>query len=149
MWVAASLSLVAICLQKGGFEGCCEKSLSSTRCLKDQTLSLKGDDMSQLDLFSDYKAYRKESPTSKSAWETKRNKLTLREEVFNLLSERPFSNEQIADSLGQPLSSICARINELKKIDLVVDSGKRTKSKYNKDVILWQRKDQTKLKESI
>jgi len=105
--------------------------------------------MSQLDLFSDYKAYRKESPTSKSAWETKRNKLTLREEVFNLLSERPFSNEQIADNLGQPLSSICARINELKKIDLVIDSGKRTKSKYNKDVILWQRKDQTKLKESI
>ena len=104
--------------------------------------------MSQLDLFSDYKAYRKESPTSKSAWVTKRNKLTLREEVFNLLSERPFSNEQIADSLGQPLSSICARINELKKIDLVIDSGKRTKSKYNKDVILWQRKDQTKLKQS-
>ena len=61
------------------------------------------------------------------------NAETIMMEVFNLLSERPFSNEQIADSLGQPLSSICARINELKKIDLVVDSGKRTKSKYNKD----------------
>ena len=57
------------------------------------------------------------------------------------------TNEQIADSLGQPLSSICARINELKKIDLVIDSGKRTKSKYNKDVILWQRKDQLKSRE--
>jgi len=98
--------------------------------------------MSQLNLFSDYKAYQKKSETSKSAWESKKNKLTLREEVFNLLAERPYSNEQIADSLGQPLSSICARINELKKIDLVEDSGKRTKSKYNKDVILWRRKDQ-------
>lgn len=105
--------------------------------------------MSQLNLFSDYKAYRKESDTSINAWKQKKNKLTLREEVFNLLKERPYSNEQIADSLGQPLSSICARINELKKIDLVIDSGRRTKSKYNKDVILWQRKDQTKLKESI
>tara|TARA_R100001460_G_scaffold43796_1_gene80143 strand:- start:76 stop:375 length:300 start_codon:yes stop_codon:yes gene_type:complete len=95
--------------------------------------------MSQLDLFSDYKAYRKESPTSKSAWETKRNKLTLREEVFNLLSKRPFSNEQIADSLGQPLSSICARINELKKINLVKDSGKRIKSKYGRDCVLWEK----------
>ena len=98
--------------------------------------------MSQLNLFSDYKAYQKKSETSKSAWESKKNKLTLREEVFNLLAERPYSNEQIADSLEQPLSSICARINELKKIDLVEDSGRRTKSKYNKDVILWRRKDQ-------
>ena len=63
------------------------------------------------------------------------------------MSGQALSNEQIADSLGQPLSSICARINELKKIDLVIDSGKRTKSKYNKDVILWQRKDQLKSKE--
>ena len=62
----------------------------------------------------------------------KTNKLTLREEVYNLLFERPYSNEQIADSLGQPLSSICARINELKKINLVIDSGKRTKSVFLK-----------------
>ena len=95
--------------------------------------------MSQLDLFSDYKAYRKESPTSKSAWETKRNKLTLREEVFNLLSEQPFSNEQIADSLGQPLSSICARVNELKGLNLVKDSGKRTKSRYGRDCVVWEK----------
>ena len=95
--------------------------------------------MSQLDLFSDYKAYRKESTTSKSAWQKKRNKLTLREEVFNLLSERPFSNQQIADCLGQPLSSICARINELKELNLVKDSGKRTKSKYGRDCVLWQK----------
>ena len=59
---------------------------------------------------------------------------------YNLLSERLYSNEQIADSLGQPLSSICARINELKKIDLVEDSGKRTKSKYGRDCVLWRRK---------
>ena len=105
--------------------------------------------MSQLDLFSDYKAYQKCSDTSVKSWTQKNNKLTLREEVYNLLSEKLYSNEQIADALGQPLSSICARINELKKIDLVIDSGQRTKSKYKKDVILWQRKDQVNLKKSI
>ena len=98
--------------------------------------------MSQLNLFSDYKAYQKSADTSVKSWTQKNNKLTLREEVYNLLSERLYSNEQIADSLGQPLSSICARINELKKIDLVQDSGKRTKSKYGRDCVLWQRKDQ-------
>ena len=104
--------------------------------------------MSQLNLFSDYKAYQKSSDTSVKSWTQKNNKLTLREEVYNLLSERLYSNEQIADALGQPLSSICARINELKKIDLVIDSGQRTKSKYGRDCVLWQRKDQTKQRES-
>ena len=79
----------------------------------------------------------------------KNNKLTLREEVYNLLLERLYSTEQIADALGQPLSSICARINELKKIDLVIDSGQRTKSKYGRDCVLWQRKDQIKQRENI
>jgi|TARA_R100000789_G_scaffold37151_1_gene39846 hypothetical protein len=103
--------------------------------------------MKQLEL--NYKAYQKNSATSKAAWENKKNKITLRDEVYHLLIHEPLANHQIADILCHPLSSICARIRELQVLDLVEDSGYRNKSKYNKDCVLWQRKDQIKKNEYI
>tara|TARA_Y100001951_G_C11244449_1_gene242508 strand:- start:576 stop:875 length:300 start_codon:yes stop_codon:yes gene_type:complete len=88
----------------------------------------------------DYKAYRKESKTSKAAWESKNNKQTLAERVYDLLGNGKLANFEIARELEQPLSSICARINELKKDNLVEDSGTTTKSEYGKNCVRWQRK---------
>jgi len=94
----------------------------------------------QLDMLFEYKAYQRSSDTSKAAWENKKNKITLKDEVLLLLDNRNFANHQIAEILEQPLSSICARIRELQLEDKIVDSGKRVKSKYNRDCVLWQKK---------
>ena len=94
--------------------------------------------MMQLEL--DYKAYQRNSDTSKSAWENKKNKVTLKEQVYDLLLNNPLSNHQIADTMEIPLSSICARVRELQVEDKIEDSGKRTLSKYKRECVIWQRK---------
>lgn len=92
----------------------------------------------QLEL--DYKAYQRNSDTSKSAWENKKNKVTLKEQVYDLLLNNPLSNHQIADTMEIPLSSVCARIRELQLEDKIEDSGKRAMSKYKRECVIWQRR---------
>ena len=92
----------------------------------------------QLEL--DYKAYQRNSDTSKSAWENKKNKVTLKEQVYDLLLNNPLSNHQIADTMEIPLSSICARVRELQVEGKIKDSGKRALSKYKRECVIWQRK---------
>ena len=92
----------------------------------------------QLEL--DYKAYQRNSDTSKSAWENKKNKVTLKEQVYDLLLNNPLANHQIADIMEIPLSSVCARIRELTLEDKIEDSGKRAMSKYKRECVIWQRK---------
>ena len=92
----------------------------------------------QLEL--DYKAYQRNSDTSKSAWENKKNKVTLKEQVYDLLLNNPLANHQIADTMEIPLSSVCARIRELQLEDKIEDSGKRAMSKYKRECVIWQRK---------
>lgn len=92
----------------------------------------------QLEL--DYKAYQRNSDTSKSAWENKKNKVTLKEQVYDLLLNNPLANHQIADTMEIPLSSVCARIRELQVEDKIEDSGKRALSKYKRECVIWQRK---------
>ena len=92
----------------------------------------------QLEL--DYKAYQRNSDTSKSAWENKKNKVTLKEQVYDLLLNNPLANHQIADTMEIPLSSICARVRELQVEDKIEDSGKRALSKYKRECVIWQRK---------
>ena len=96
----------------------------------------------QLEL--DYKAYQRNSDTSKSAWENKKNKVTLKEQVYDLLLNNPLANHQIADTMEIPLSSVCARIRELQLEDKIEDSGKRAMSKYKRECVVWQRSDQIK-----
>ena len=96
--------------------------------------------MKQLDMLVEYKAYQRSSDTSKSAWENKKNKITLKDEVLQLFNNGNYANHQIAEMLEQPLSSICARIRELQIEDKLVDSGKRVKSKYNRDCVLWEKR---------
>jgi len=92
----------------------------------------------QLEL--EYKAYQKDSKTSMEAWQSKSNKKTLAEKVYDLLSNSKLANFEIARELQIPLSSVCARINELKKVNLVEDSGTTIKSEYGKNCVKWQRK---------
>ena len=94
--------------------------------------------MMQLEL--DYKAYQRNSDTSKSAWENKKNKVTLKEQVYDLLLNNPLPNHQIADTMEIPLSSVCARIRELQLEDKIEDSGKRALSQYKRECVIWQRK---------
>ena len=94
--------------------------------------------MMQLEL--DYKAYQRNSDTSKSAWENKKNKVTLKEQVYDLLLNNPLANHQIADTMEIPLSSICARVRELQVEGKIEDSGKRALSKYKRECVIWQRR---------
>ena len=43
------------------------------------------------------------------------------------------ANHQIAEEMNMPLSSVCARIRELQVEGKIIDSGKRTMSKYNRE----------------
>ena len=95
--------------------------------------------MEELDLFN-YKAYQRKSATSKQAYDSKKNKSTLRDKVHGLLLWKSLSNEQIANELNIPLSSACARVRELQILGLVEDSKYRTLSKFGKKVVLWQGK---------
>ena len=92
----------------------------------------------QLEL--DYKAYQRNSDTSKSAWENKKNKVTLKEQVYDLLLNNPLANHQIADTMEIPLSSVCARIRELTLEDKIEDSGKRALSQYKRECVIWKQK---------
>jgi len=92
----------------------------------------------------DYEAYQRNSETSKKAWEHKKDKKTLKDKVYDLLLENPMANNQIADTMEIPLSSVCARIRELQLEDKIEDSGKRAMSKYKRECVVWQRNDQIK-----
>ena len=87
----------------------------------------------------DYEAYQRNSETSKSAYYKKKDKLTLKEQVYDLLLDNPLANHQIADTMEIPLSSVTARIRELQVDGKVEDSGKRTLSKYGRDCVVWKR----------
>ena len=87
----------------------------------------------------DYEAYQRNSETSKSAYYNKKDKLTLKKQVYDLLLDNPLANHQIADKMEIPLSSVTARIRELQIDGKVEDSGKRTLSKYGRDCVVWKR----------
>lgn len=95
--------------------------------------------MDDINLFN-YKAYQRKSSTSKQAFNSKTNKVSLRDKVWDLLLVQNLSNEQIANELNIPLSSACARVRELQILNKVEDSGYRTLSKFGKKVVLWQGK---------
>ena len=95
--------------------------------------------MKQLEL--DYPAHNY-TDTSKSAFVNKKDKLTKREQVYELLKTQSLTNYEIADELDMPLSSVTARCRELQLLNLVEDSGKRRETKYGKQAIVWHEKNQ-------
>ena len=93
----------------------------------------------QLDIFdTDYESanYTK---TSQDALATIKPKIkTKREQVYDLIKLNALTNYEISDELDMPLSSVTARCRELQVLNLVVDSGKRRKTKYGKQAIVWR-----------
>ena len=88
----------------------------------------------------DYEAYQRSSETSKNAYYKKKDKLPLKEQVYDLLLDNPLANHQIADTMEIPLSSVCARIRELQVEGKIIDSNKRVLSKYKRECVVWKRK---------
>ena len=97
--------------------------------------------MKQLDIFdTDYPSCNY-TDTSQEALATIKPKIkTKRELVFELLKTQSFTNYQISDELGMPLSSVCGRVHELQELNLVENSGLTRKTKYGKQAIVWQKK---------
>jgi len=95
----------------------------------------------QLDIFdTDYQSANY-TDTSQEALATIKPKIkTKRELVFELLKTQSFTNYQISDELGMPLSSVCGRVHELQELNLVENSGLTRKTKYGKQAIVWQKK---------
>ena len=91
--------------------------------------------MKQLEL--DYPAHNF-TTTSKDAWNSKKDKLTKREQVYEYIKTESSTNYQIADELDMPLSSVTARCRELQILNLVEDSGKRRETPYGKTAIIWR-----------
>jgi len=93
----------------------------------------------QLDIFdTDYESanYTK---TSQNALATIKPKTkTKREQVYDLIKLNALTNYEISDELDMPLSSVTARCRELQVLNLVEDSGKRRKTKYGKQAIVWR-----------
>ena len=97
--------------------------------------------MKQSNLFdTDYQSANY-TDTSQEALATIKPKIkTKRELVFELLKTQSFTNYQISDELGMPLSSVCGRVHELQELNLVENSGLTRKTKYGKQAIVWQKK---------
>ena len=94
--------------------------------------------MKQLEL--EYPAHNY-TDTSKSAFVNKKDKLTKREQVYELLKTQSLTNYEIADELDMPLSSVTARCRELQLLNIVEDSGKRRETKFGKQAIVWHEKN--------
>jgi len=84
--------------------------------------------------------YQKTDTSKAAAMSGAAQKLTLRDQVYNLLqsSSLPLSSEQIASTLRRPYGSIQPRISELRKAGKIDDSGSRGKSEWGKSCILWE-----------
>ena len=84
--------------------------------------------------------YQNTDTSFKAAQDGIENKLTLRQQVLNVLleSSSPLGSYEIADKLNKPFISIQPRVTELANDLLIKDSGKRGKTKFNKSCILWE-----------
>ena len=101
---------------------------------------------------SDGIGYQKQDTSYKAATKNKKKKLTLRQEVLQFFSQKQdhiYSATMIAERLGYDMCQIQPRISELSNQGLIVDSGFRGKTKYNRPCVMWRYKDQTKEYEEI
>lgn len=83
--------------------------------------------------------YQKRGTSYAAAVSNKSAKLTLRDQVYNLLldADRPLSADQVADQLGRSFISVRPRVTELSNAQLIRDSGERGKTQWGKSCILW------------
>lgn len=65
---------------------------------------------------------------------------TIRLKVMRKLAEldRPLTSEELADRLGIPYESVQPRLSELRRDNLVHDSGIRRTGRHGKPIIAWE-----------
>ena len=84
--------------------------------------------------------YQHRDTSLAAADDSKGKKVTLREQVYQLLTQAPIplSTEQIAEMLGRPYVSVQPRLSELSNDRRIKDSGKRGRTQWGKACILWE-----------
>lgn len=84
--------------------------------------------------------YQHRDTSLAAADDSKGKKVTLREQVYQLLTQAPIplSTEQIAEMLERPYVSVQPRLSELSNDRRIKDSGKRGKTQWGKACILWE-----------
>lgn len=81
--------------------------------------------------------------TSLEAYNDIRDSLGERQKlVYNTIksAKRPVCNQEIADYLRKPINTITPRVNELVKLELVIEAGREIYPPTNRRVIFWKLK---------
>lgn len=84
--------------------------------------------------------YQKRDTSLAAAESDKAGKITLREQVFNVIEQSPvpMSADEVAEELGKSFISIRPRVTELSNEARVKDSGLRGTTQHGKSCILWE-----------
>lgn len=84
--------------------------------------------------------FRNRDTSIEAAISDKQGKLSLREQVFEIISEStsPLSADDVADILDRPFISVRPRVTELGNQNRIQDSGQRGKTQWGKTCILWE-----------
>lgn len=87
--------------------------------------------------------YRRTDTSHEAARQIEPKAATLRAEVLDVLKRHPrgLDCDEVAEKLGRYFGSVRPRITELKNDGLIVDSGRRSESRWGKKVIVWLHKD--------
>ena len=84
--------------------------------------------------------YQSTDTSKQAAFNNVDKKLTIREQVYDLLSSArfPLSTEEIAFQLNRPYVSVQPRLSELCNSKMVKDSGQRGTTQWGRTCILWE-----------
>ena len=87
--------------------------------------------------------FRDRDTSLEAAIANKSGKLSLREQVFDVLNEAssPLSADDVANILDRPFISIRPRVTELCNEKRIQDSGLRGTTQWGKKCILWETYD--------
>jgi len=80
------------------------------------------------------------TPTSIAAAESVRNVVTGRRlAVLDALrTHGPMTQEQVGEVLGWPIQSVNPRVNELARMGLIRDTGKRRATRSGRNAAVWE-----------
>lgn len=89
----------------------------------------------------DIPAYRPGNETQRAAALAIRHKaISLREKVYQFIAirEQGATNEEIADSLGMKIQTVCGRVNELQKERRLIHDGEYRVTSSNCKAKVWK-----------
>jgi len=83
--------------------------------------------------------HRRTDTSAAAAHEITEKAPTLRDAVLAMLVKHPdgLNCDEIAEKMMRHYGSVRPRITELRKAGMVLDSGRRSESRWGKNVIIW------------